>query len=166
MPYYQKFQAFKPIHVNQLQLKEDDDLMTLTANYPSGIFTEGVNQTQIESNLKTQYSSVTLLSAATLSPHQLSDQILQDPLIQFQQADILELKSETNVHVMDINQQCLGEFDHVIVCAALNSQQISTQLPKLTPNRGQVSWVDNSQQPLDSNQAYSYGGYCMQLNAQ
>ena len=165
MPYYQKFQAFKPIHVNQLQLKEDDDLMTLTANYPSGIFTEGVNQTQIESNLKTQYSSVTLLSAATLSPQQLSDQILQHPLIQFQQADILELKSETNVQVMDIHQQCLGEFDHVIVCAALNSQKISTQLPKLTPNRGQVSWVDNSQQPLDSNQAYSYGGYCMQLNA-
>ncbi|MFX5302211.1 FAD-dependent cmnm(5)s(2)U34 oxidoreductase, partial [Acinetobacter baumannii] len=30
---------------------------------------------------------------------------------------------------------------------------------------GQVSWVDNSFGPLPLHEAYSYGGYCMQLDS-
>jgi tRNA 5-methylaminomethyl-2-thiouridine biosynthesis bifunctional protein len=69
------------------------------------------------------------------------------------------------VNLFDATQQLLGEFDHVIVCAARQSQNFFEHFPVLKPIRGQVSWVNNSAQPLDYKQAYSYGGYCMQLDA-
>lgn len=170
LPYYQKFSAFQAIQVHQFQLKQDDDLLELATQYPAGIFAEKINtnklKTVLGTDLATQYSSINLLSAGTISPHQLRDQILDHPLIQFQQAEILELKSQSPVQVIDIHQHCLGTFDHVIVCAALNSQNMLPQLPKLTPNRGQVSWVNNADHALNPHQAYSYGGYCVQMNAQ
>ena len=162
IPHYQKFKAFHPIQVNQLALKEDDDLLELAEQYPHGVFAEKVNH----SDLETEFPSLKLLQAGTVSPHQLRDQILAHPAIQFQQAEIIELKTESNVQVIDSKQQCLGEFDHVIVCAALNSKNFAEQFPKLKPNRGQVSWVNNVNQPLQPEQAYSYGGYCMQLDEQ
>ena len=50
----------------------------------------------------------------------------------------------------------------VVLNKVLNS---SKTIPILKPIRGQVSWVENSQRPLALDQAYSYGGYCMQLDA-
>ncbi|OTG67041.1 FAD-dependent cmnm(5)s(2)U34 oxidoreductase [Acinetobacter sp. ANC 4470] len=167
MPHYQKFKAFRPIHVNQLALKADDDLLELAAQYPQGIF---ASERENISDLGTAYPSLKLLQAGAISPHQLRDQILAHPKIQFKQAEISKLKKQSNqtskIQVIDIHQQCLGEFDHVIICAAMNSQKLSPQLPQLKANRGQVSWVNNANHPLKPNQAYSYGGYCMQLDAQ
>ena len=162
IPHYQKFKAFRPIQVNQLALKPEDDLLVLAEQYPHGVFAEKVNQSELE----TEFPSLKLLQAGTVSPHQLRDQILAHPAIQFQQAEIAKLKTASNIQVIDSKQQCLGEFDHVIICAALNSKSFAQQFPKLKPNRGQVSWVNNVDQPLQHEQAYSYGGYCMQLDEQ
>ncbi len=88
MPHYEKFKAFRPIHVNQLALKADDDLLELAAQYPPEIFaTEKENISDIE----TVYPSLKLLRAGTISPHQLRDQILEHALIQFQHAEVSEL---------------------------------------------------------------------------
>lgn len=164
LPHYEKFKAFRPIQVNQLQLKEDDDLLELAEQYPQGIFETATKHID---DLESSFPSLKLKRAGTVSPHQLRDQILQHPLIQFQQADVSQLlKNEAKIQVLDIHSHCLGEFDHAIVCAALNSKNFAEQFPKLKPNRGQVSWVNNADHPLKSDQAYSYGGYCMQLDAQ
>ena len=64
------------------------------------------------------------------------------------------------------DEQDLGEFDHVIVCTARETQRFFADYPVLKPIRGQVSWVNNKTQPLSQNIAYSYGGYCMQLDAE
>ncbi|MGB8696187.1 FAD-dependent 5-carboxymethylaminomethyl-2-thiouridine(34) oxidoreductase MnmC [Acinetobacter sp.] len=162
IPHYQKFKAFHPIQVSQLALKQDDDLLKLAEHYPDGVFAKKANQ----SDLETEFPSLKLLQAGTISPPQLRDQILEHPAIQFQQAEIAELKTASNIQVIDSKQQCLGEFDHVIICAALNSKNFAQQFPKLKPNRGQVSWLNNADQPLQPEQAYSYGGYCMQLDQQ
>jgi tRNA 5-methylaminomethyl-2-thiouridine biosynthesis bifunctional protein len=162
IPHYQKFKAFHPIQVSQLALKQDDDLLELAEQYPDGVFAKKANQ----SDLKTEFPSLKLLQAGTISPPQLRDQILAHPSIHFQQAEIIELKTTSKIQVIDIKQQCLGEFDHVIICAALNSNNFAKQFPKLQPNRGQVSWVNNPNHPLQPEQAYSYGGYCMQLDQQ
>jgi len=169
IPHYEKFKAFRPIQVSQLALKADDDLLELAAQYPPEIF---ATEKENVSDLETIYPSLKLLRAGTISPHQLRDQILEHALIQFQHAEVSKLKKRSNsnqkskIQVVDINQQSLAEFDHVIVCAAMNSQKLSPQLPQLKANRGQVSWLNNANYPLKSDQAYSYGGYCMQLDQQ
>ena len=169
IPHYEKFNAFRPIQVSQLALKADDDLLELAAQYPPEIF---ATEKENVSDLETAYPSLKLLRAGTVSPHQLRDQILEHAFIQFQHAEVSNLKklSDSNqkskIQVVDIKQQCLGKFDHVIVCAAMNSQKLSPQLPQLKANRGQVSWLNNANHPLKSDQAYSYGGYCMQLDQQ
>lgn len=167
IPHYEKFKAFRPIQVSQLALKADDDLLELAAQYPEDIF---ATEKENVSDLETIYPSLKLLRAGTISPHQLRDQILEHALIQFQHAEVSNLKKRSDqnskIQVVDINQQDLAEFDHVIVCAAMNSQKLSPQLPQLKANRGQVSWLNNANYPLKSDQAYSYGGYCMQLDQQ
>lgn len=167
IPHYEKFKAFRPIQVSQLALKADDDLLELAAQYPPEIF---ATEKEKISDLETIYPSLKLLRAGTISPHQLRDQILEHALIQFQHAEVSNLKKRSDqnskIQVVDINQQDLAEFDHVIVCAAMNSQKLSPQLPQLKANRGQVSWLNNANYPLKSDQAYSYGGYCMQLDQQ
>src|SRR5690606_20539674 len=107
--HYQKFKAFRPIQVNQLALKQEDDLLELAEQYPHGVFAEKVNQSELE----TEFPNLKLLQAGTISPHQLRDQILEHPAIQFQQAEIIELKTASNIQVIDSKQQYLGEFDHV-----------------------------------------------------
>ena len=71
IPHYQKFKAFRPIQVNQLALKPEDDLLELAEQYPHGVFAEKVNQSELE----TEFPSLKLLQAGTVSPHQLRDQI-------------------------------------------------------------------------------------------
>ncbi len=51
----------------------------------------------------------------------------------------------------------------MVICAARDSMQLQSDYPELRAIRGQVSWLDNPVQKLAMDQAYSYGGYCMQL---
>ncbi|WP_410117547.1 FAD-dependent 5-carboxymethylaminomethyl-2-thiouridine(34) oxidoreductase MnmC [Acinetobacter johnsonii] len=162
LQHYPKFQAFRPIQVHQLALKKAEDLLDLEQQYPADLL---IAETAADSALITEYPSLNLTEAGAVSPHQLKDQILAHPLIQFVQANITQIHPEHN-ELFNEQAQSLGQFDHVIVCCARHTAAFFEHYPVLKPIRGQVSWVENTAQPLDLNQAYSYGGYCMQLDAQ
>nr|WP_159153285.1 FAD-dependent 5-carboxymethylaminomethyl-2-thiouridine(34) oxidoreductase MnmC [Acinetobacter johnsonii] len=162
LQHYPKFQAFRPIQVHQLALKKSEDLLDLEQQYPVDLLTA---ETAADSALITEYPSLNLTEAGAVSPHQLKDQILAHPLTQFVQANITQIHPEHN-ELFNEQAQSLGQFDHVIVCCARHTAAFFEQYPVLKPIRGQVSWMENTAQPLALNQAYSYGGYCMQLDAQ
>lgn len=162
LQHYPKFQAFRPIQVHQLAVKKAEDLLDLEQQYPAGLLTA---ETAADCTLITEYPSLNLTEAGAVSPHQLKDQILAHPLIQFVQANITQIHPEHN-ELFNEQAQSLGQFDHVIVCCARHTAAFFEHYPVLKPIRGQVSWVENTAQPLALDQAYSYGGYCMQLDAQ
>ncbi|WDZ51720.1 FAD-dependent 5-carboxymethylaminomethyl-2-thiouridine(34) oxidoreductase MnmC [Acinetobacter vivianii] len=160
--FYTRFNAFRPIQVQQLALKNADELLALAAQYPEGVLSAQSEQQQFP---KTDLPSLTLHHAGAVSPHQLRDEILQHPNITIKTARISRLNSlETQTELWQ-DQQRIATADHVIVCCAKQSAELFENYPVLKPIRGQVSWVENSQQPLALDQAYSYGGYCMQLDA-
>lgn len=161
LTHYIKFTAFRPLQINQIGLKNSDDLIELSTQYPSQVLKY---QTAEQSHLATQFSSLKLLKAGAVYPHQLRDEILQHPNITLEQAEIYQIKQKNQVQVFKNNHEQADIFDHVIVCAARESAQFFENFPSLKPIRGQVSWVQNTQHPLSIDQAYSYGGYCMQLD--
>lgn len=158
--HYAKFNAFRPIQVNQLALKNPEALLSLADEYPADVLTI---QHANEQQLSTEYSSLSLLQAGAVSPQQLRDEILAHPCIQYQQAKITRIEQHAKAHVFS-DETLLGEFDHVIVCTARESAHFFENYPVLKPIRGQVSWLNNQNNPLSINTAYSYGGYCMQLD--
>lgn len=160
--HYQKFKAFRPIQVNQLALKNPEQLLGLADEYPEEIL--AVQDTESQ-ELQTAFPSLKLLEAGAVSPHQLRDEILQNVNIRYKQAKISHIEAATKPQLFS-DEQDLGEFDHVIVCTARDTTQFFADYPALKPIRGQVSWMNNQAQPLSQNIAYSYGGYCMQLDAE
>ncbi|EEY88758.1 tRNA 5-methylaminomethyl-2-thiouridine biosynthesis mnmC [Acinetobacter sp. CIP 101966] len=160
--HYQKFKAFRPIQVNQLALKNPEQLLGLADEYPEEIL--AVQDTESQ-ELQTAFPSLKLLEAGAVSPHQLRDEILQNVNIRYKQAKISHIEAATKPQLFS-DEQDLGEFDHVIVCTARETAQFFADYPVLKPIRGQVSWLNNKTQPLSQNIAYSYGGYCMQLDAE
>ena len=160
--HYQKFKAFRPLQVNQLALKNPEQLLGLADEYPEEIL--AVQDTESQ-ELQTAFPSLKLLEAGAVSPHQLRDEILQNVNIRYKQAKISHIEAATKPQLFS-DEQDLGEFDHVIVCTARETAQFFADYPALKPIRGQVSWMNNQAQPLSQNIAYSYGGYCMQLDAE
>ncbi len=156
--FYKNFQAFRPIQIQQMALKNAQDLLDLTNQYPADIVTR---QT---SSLESDYPHILLTEAGAVSPHQLRDEILQHSGIELKIANITTFVSfENKVQLKSGNETTL-EADHVVVCCARESAALFENYPLLKSIRGQVSWVDNSFATLPLNEAYSYGGYCMQLN--
>lgn len=160
--FYARFNAFRPIQVQQLALKNATDLPGFAAQYPEGVLTA---QSKSQQEPKTEFPSLTLHHAGAVSPHQLRDEILQHPQIGITQARVSRLNPLPAHTELWQDQQLLATADHVIVCCARQSAELFENYPVLKPIRGQVSWVENGQQPLPRDQAYSYGGYCMQLDA-
>lgn len=160
--HYQKFKAFRPIQVNQFALKNPEQLLGLADEYPEKIL--AVKDTE-DQEVQTEFPSLKLLEAGVVSPPQLRDEILQNVNIRYQQAKISHIEATTKPQLFS-DEQDLGEFDHVIVCTARDTTQFFADYPALKPIRGQVSWLNNKTQPLSQNTAYSYGGYCMQLDAE
>ena len=161
--HYSKFRAFQSIAVHQLALKNAPDLLALAEQYPANVL-HAQNSDALE--IETTFQSLALNLAGSIHPHSLKDQILEHPLINFKQAHVACIeKDESNIlKLIDHQQNHLGLFDHVVVCCAKASQIFFEYFPVLKPIRGQVSWVNNQTAPLNLNHAYSYGGYCMQLN--
>ena len=158
--HYAKFSAFRPIEVNQLALKNPQDLLQLAEQYPTGLLkVHSANQNDMDC----LYDSLKLTLAGAVSPHELKDQILQHSNIQFQQIEISRFKQHNTVQLFSADN-LIGHFDHVVVCTANKSADFFENYPVLKPIRGQVSWVNNQNHPLKKDQAYSYGGYCMQLD--
>lgn len=158
--HYKKFKAFRSIQVNQLALKNPESLLALADEYPEHLLATATAEQQA---IATDYPSLNLLEAGTVSPHQLRDEILAHPQINYQQAKITSIKQASTVELFS-EESLLGNFDHVIVCTARETTQFFDNFPILKPIRGQVSWVNNKNQPLPLDVAYSYGGYCMQLD--
>lgn len=158
--HYAKFQAFRPIQVNQLGLKNPEQLLALADEYPPGIL-----EKDLDAQLRSEFPALRLLQAGAVSPHQLCAEILAHERIQYQQAKITQIHPTDRPELFSDNQS-LGQFDHVFVCTARESGQFFEHYPLLKPIRGQVSWLKNTQQPLRLDSAYSYGGYCMQLDAE
>lgn len=163
--HYQNFKAFRPIAVNQLALKNPDELLQLAQQYPQDLLKA---QTANELEIETTFESLQLTQAGSIYPHLLRDQILEHPLITFKQAEIENIQQNTyqRLEINDVQQNPLGTFDHVIICCAKESKRFFEHFPILKPIRGQVSWVNNQDHALNTESAYSYGGYCMQLNDQ
>ncbi|MEF9957335.1 MAG: FAD-dependent 5-carboxymethylaminomethyl-2-thiouridine(34) oxidoreductase MnmC [Acinetobacter sp.] len=159
--FYPRFKAFRPIQIQQIALKNADELLGLIDQYPEQILSPNDSKQFPETN----YPSLTLHHAGAISPQQLRDEILQHENIKLKIAKISALKSIATQTELWQDQQLIATADHVIVCCAKQSAELFEHYPSLKPIRGQVSWVNHQQQPLPLDHAYSYGGYCMQLNA-
>ena len=160
--FYPRFKAFRPIQVQQIALKNADELLGLVEQYPETVLSIPSNQHNIPEN---RFPSLSLNEAGAVSPHQLRDEILQHPNIRIEKAKISRLESTDSQVTLWHDQQKIAIMDHAVVCCAKQSAELFENYPVLKPIRGQVSWVENSQRPLALDQAYSYGGYCMQLDA-
>ena len=159
--FYPRFKAFRPIQVEQIALKNADELLGLVEQYPENVLTAN---TTLECFPETEFPSLTLYQAGAVSPHQLRDEILQHANIRIEKVKISRLESTDSQVTLWQDQQIIAITDHAIVCCAKQSAELFENYPVLKPIRGQVSWVENSQRPLALDQAYSYGGYCMQLD--
>ncbi len=115
--HYQFFKAFRPIQVNQIALKNADELLDLANQYPQNVLMAQIKNEE----LTTEYSSVNLLQAGAVSPHQLRDQILDHALIHFEQAKITRINQTENGVAVWSNDELLNRYDHVIVCSARNN---------------------------------------------
>lgn len=160
--FYPRFKAFRPIQVEQIALKNVDELLGLVEQYPENVLT---TNTMLGCPPETELPSLTLHQAGAVSPHQLRDEILQHANIRIEKAKISRLESTDSQVTLWQDQQKIAITDHAIVCCAKQSAELFENYPVLKPIRGQVSWVENSQRPLALDQAYSYGGYCIQLDA-
>ena len=161
--FYPRFKAFRSIQVQQIALKNADELLGLVEQYPEKVLSANTKQTD-NSIPQTEFSSITLNQAGAVSPHQLRDEILQHANIRIEKVKISRLESTDSQVTLWQDQQKIAITDHAIVCCAKQSAELIENYPVLKPIRGQVSWVENSQRPLALDQAYSYGGYCMQLD--
>lgn len=159
LTHYAQFAAFRAIEVNQIALKNPDDLLRLADEYPQEVLTAQPTHDLIHS------ASLKLNSAGVIRPHQLRNEILAHANIKLHIAEVTAIHKATQIELYS-QTDCLGTFDHVVVCSALNSKQFFQEYPVLKAIRGQVSWLNNAAQPLELDQAYSYGGYCMQLDAE
>ncbi|USA52141.1 FAD-dependent 5-carboxymethylaminomethyl-2-thiouridine(34) oxidoreductase MnmC [Acinetobacter sp. C32I] len=160
--FYPKFKAFRPIQVQQIALKNTDELLGLAKQYPEAVLSVHDQQ---NAPPETAYPSLALHQAGAVSPQQLRDEMLQHPNIQCIKAKISRLNSADKQTELWQEQQLIATADDVIVCCAKQSAELFENYPVLKPIRGQVSWVENREQALALDQAYSYGGYCMQLDA-
>lgn len=191
MPYYVQFTAFQALSIDQIPQRHAEAYLALADQYPVGLLQ---HQSPDQLALDTTFDSLRLTQAGTVRPHELCAQILAHPNIKFDVATIdsiqqwqqhqhqsaeqysennqpqnaqakkyqLKLKSTAD-HTTSLHPQ---QFDHVVLCCASASQQLIEKHPPLRSIRGQVSWLNNQMAPLSPKQAYSYGGYCMQLDAE
>ena len=161
MRHYAKFKAFRPIQVSQLALKQPENLLQLAAEYPANVLQR---RAATEHALASEYSSLELLQAGAVVPQQLRDEILQHPLIELKILKISAINATETVSLTATTGE-VHHHDHVVVCSARDTAPFFAHYPVLKPIRGQVSWCNNASHPLPLDQAYSYAGYCMQLDA-
>ena len=143
--FYPRFKAFRPIQVQQIALKNADELLGLVEQYPENVLTAN---TMLGCPPETELPSLTLHQAGAVSPHQLRDEILQHANIRIEKAKISRLESTDSQVTLWQDQQKIAITDHAIVCCAKQSAELIENYPVLKPIRGQVSWVENSQRPL------------------
>ncbi|MEB3754291.1 FAD-dependent 5-carboxymethylaminomethyl-2-thiouridine(34) oxidoreductase MnmC [Acinetobacter sp. MD2(2019)] len=162
MRHYAQFKAFRALTVEQFDLKQSGELQQLIDQYPREVLSAAINAE--DTTIASQPMNVVLNIAGAVTPKILSEEILAHPNIQFIQAKISQLaEQEQQVAIYAEDSKCLMHADHVVVCAAKDSAALFQNYPPLKPIRGQVSWMTTSTK-LPTHRAYSYGGYCTQLD--
>lgn len=164
--YYPQFSGFRHLSAYQIAQKNPEELLKLADEYPQGLL-QSCPATQTALPISTD--SLCLTEAGAIAPKQLAEQILAHSNITFYPAQITAIQadsSQTTWQLHDQQQQLSTHYDQVIVCCAKASAALFTDYPLLKPIRGQVSWCENAKIALPMDQAYSYGGYCMQLDTE
>lgn len=156
--YYQQFQAFSTLCVQQADLKHTGELHKIAQSYPQGIFT----QIKPIDNI-CNYPTATLVSAGSVQPQQLKDEILTHPHIKLHISHISHIAEHANGIVLTDTQKNSFHSDYVVSCIATQSHELMSTHPKLRPVRGQVSWFNTNTLLLEPHTALSYGGYAAQL---
>lgn len=154
MRYYCQFQAFRPLNVQQLQLKAETELDYVN-DYPQGILSADV----IYPQWNELYPQLNLLQAGAVEPHHLAEQILAHDGINYHHLDVKTITAQQDGSVV-LNENLT--YDKVIVCTAKQTADLIQPFPTLKAIRGQVSCIDI--QLLSCQHAYSYGGYLAQVN--
>lgn len=155
--HYKQFKAFHPLKIHQLQLKTEQDIRYLVDEYPDNILSI---TSSVDKN--SPYPHLTLNLAGAVQPHLLAEQILSHQNIQLQQVNVTKIKNiDGKIHIYQQDDE-VGVFNDIILCNAKQSADLVQPFPPLKAIRGQVSWCEKSNTSLDV--AYSYGGYCMQLD--
>ncbi len=161
--HYQNFAAYRPLQIHQSILKNLDESIELAQGYPAQVLSA---MDSTDQQLDSEYPSLLLKQAGAVSPHQLRDQILAHPRIELIQAEIHNIEASSDCVQLYTDQNTCVTADHVVICAARESMQLQQDYPDLRAIRGQVSWLKNPAQKMPLETAYSYGGYCMQLDAE
>lgn len=169
--YWQQFATVveKTGIVHLLNQRAEQELDKASAYHHDLLESQAMGQpSQVDSG--SALPSIWFKQAGLLNPHQLAQVILQNPAIQYHQAEI------SQIHALDIpsqnaqwqlinsQQESLGIYDHVVICTALNSPQLCNLLPQLKPIRGQVSWFSKPDKMPALPLPMTYGGYIAQLN--
>lgn len=160
MRFYAQFEhAFFPMQIEQIALKQADELSALIAQYP-----EGILRPKTTSVFATQQDGIGLHHAASVSPHAFAETVLAHPQIAYQQAAIQVISKQTNTwHIS--SQDNTWHADEVIVACAHLTPALVPDCPTLKPIRGQISQI-NVKHGLPLGTAYSYGGYALPLDAE
>lgn len=160
MRYYAQFSAFRPLTIQQVQLKNADENLALQQDYPTGV----LSCEKLDTTLELKFPQLNLHYAGAVQPKILADEILTHSNIQFIQQEIDELIEQDNGQSIQLQyqKQKIAVYDKVIVCTAKDSQYLIQNLAKLKAIRGQVSYCQYQAMPTHS--AYSYGGYMAQAD--
>ncbi|MEG2268742.1 MAG: tRNA (5-methylaminomethyl-2-thiouridine)(34)-methyltransferase MnmD, partial [Acinetobacter sp.] len=127
--FYPNFKAFQPIQIQQIALKNADELLSLVDQYPEQI----LSRSQTEYVPETDFPSLTLNHAGAVSPQQLCDEILQHANIDLKIAKISALKNTNAQTELWQDQELIATADHVIVCCAKQSAELFEHYPVLKP---------------------------------
>lgn len=158
MRHYAQFSAFRPLTVQQLQVKDETEQQYLS-DYPAGLLSDDVLYPQWNSD----YPQLNLTVAGAVQPHQLAEQILSHSSIQFIQGDVQDIQQIAPQQIrLLFNQYQQADYSAVIVCCAKATADFFQPFPKLKAIRGQVSYCPLS--VMDKHHTYSYGGYLLQLD--
>lgn len=157
--HYQKYQAFQALNIAQLQLKADHEAEQYHQHYPAHCVSA------VQQDDEKAFPYIDLHHAGAIQPQLLAQEILSQANIHFHQAQVVKISTQHNGLVqLDFAQGESQFFDAVVICTARHSAMLAADLPALKPIRGQVSWCDR--QIFAHQQAYSYGGYAVQLAQQ
>ncbi|MFT4021185.1 MAG: FAD-dependent 5-carboxymethylaminomethyl-2-thiouridine(34) oxidoreductase MnmC [Acinetobacter sp.] len=158
--YYAQFKAYRPLHIEQFDLKQNGELLQLIQQYPDGLL-QPAQQTDALPSLS---GNVILTQAGAVIPQQLAEEILTHPNINIILTKIDSIKQQQQHYQLLAEHQSIAEADHVVLCCAGESHTLFENYPNLKPIRGQVSWLNKHTPSLNPHYALSYGGYCTQLN--
>ncbi len=157
--HYAQFSAFRPLTVQQIQLKDEQELHYID-DYPN-VSPALLSDENLYPQINQHYPQLNLHQAGAVEPHALAEHILKHRNIRLHLKKVESIQSVDDGVQLTIEQQTQF-YPAVIVCSAKQSATLLQPFPPLKAIRGQVSWCEHS--AISTHHAYSYGGYFAQVN--